>query len=424
MELAISIIEKMNWVIGILFTVCYAYQIFYVLVPFIIKHKPHKETKLHRIGVLISARNESSVIGQLIDSISEQDYPEEYLRVFVVADNCNDDTAEICRKKGATVYERFNTEKVGKGYALDYLLEHIDEDFGLNCVDAFIVLDADNLLEPDYVTEMNKTYCDGYKIITSYRNSKNYGDNWISAGYALWFIRESKYLNNSRALLNTSCAVSGTGFLFDRQLIQQEGGWHFYLLTEDIEFTTHNISKGIKVGFCGDAMLYDEQPVKFSQSWKQRMRWSRGFLQVISRYGGKLFKGVFTGKGTRFSCFDMLMTLAPAYILSTLGAITTVIGMILGVCIERPLFELINGLLILVFGGYGLMFGVGLITVITEWKKIHTSALKKIFYLFTFPIFMFTYIPISIVALFKKVGWAPIAHTRSVTVTQIKKEKV
>ena len=181
-------LENINLIIGIFFILCYAYQAFYILVPFIKKPKSHKKTVFHDIGILISARNEADVIGQLLDSIAQQDYPADRLRVFLVADNCTDETAHIARQKGAIVYERFNTKKVGKGYALSYLLSHIDRDFGLKTIDAFIVLDADNVLEPNYVTEMNKTYCDGYRITTSYRNSKNYAANWISAGYALWFL--------------------------------------------------------------------------------------------------------------------------------------------------------------------------------------------------------------------------------------------
>ncbi len=420
METVMKIIENMNFVIGIVFMVCYAYQLFYILVPFIVKRKPHKETIEHHIAVLISARNESTVIGQLIDSISAQDYNAEYLTVFVVADNCTDDTAKVAREHGAVVFERFNKEQVGKGYALDYLIKHIDEMPEYDKIEAFVVLDADNLLEPNYMTEMNKTYCDGFKVITSYRNSKNYGDNWISAGYSLWFIRESKYLNNSRALLGTSCAVSGTGFLFDRELIRREGGWRFHLLTEDIEFTTHNICKGVKVGYCYDAMLYDEQPVKFSQSWTQRLRWARGFLQVIGKYGFKLIGGIFTNKGARFSCYDMLMTLAPAYILTTASILSTVAGFIIAMVKgfdQTMLWSSVGGIL---WGGYVLVFLIGLLTVITERKKIHASTFKKILYLFTFPIFMYTYIPISIVALFKKVGWSPIQHTKAVSVTEIK----
>ena len=106
-------------------------------------------------------------------------------------------------------------DRVGKGYALQTLLGHLEQDYPAG-FDGYFVFDADNILDPDYIAAMNRTFSQGHDIVTSYRNSKNYGDNWISAGYALWFLRESRYLNHARSLLGTSCAVSGTGFLFSR----------------------------------------------------------------------------------------------------------------------------------------------------------------------------------------------------------------
>ena len=201
-----------------------------------------------------------------------------------MADNCTDETAKVARISGARVYKRFNLEKTGKGYALEELLRHISEDYPKNYFDGFFVFDADNVLEENYIEEMNKTFSDGYKIITSYRNSKNYGDNWISAGYSLWFLRESRYLNHARFLLGNSCAVSGTGFFFSREIFEKCGGWPFHLLTEDIEFSVHNITHGEKIGFCKNAVLYDEQPVLFSQSWHQRMRWAKGYRRTYKKH--------------------------------------------------------------------------------------------------------------------------------------------
>ena len=68
-----------------------------------------------------------------------------------------------------------------------------------NEFDGYIVLDADNVLERDFVSRMNETFSEGKDIVTCYRDSKNYGDNWISAGYGLWFLRESRYLNGARS---------------------------------------------------------------------------------------------------------------------------------------------------------------------------------------------------------------------------------
>ena len=205
------------------------------------------------------------MIGDLLDSIRMQDYPAEKVHPFVIADNCSDNTADVALKHGAQVYTRHNTRKIGKGYALEKLLERIHQDHPEG-YDAYLVFDADNLLKEDYLKRMNESLNEGNDIVTSYRNSKNYASNWISAGYALWFLRESRFLNHPRNLLHSSCSVSGTGFCFTREVCEELGGWPFHLLTEDIEFSVHEIIKGRKIAFCKDAELYDEQPVTFAQS--------------------------------------------------------------------------------------------------------------------------------------------------------------
>ena len=184
-------VSSFNFAVWIFFIVCYSYQMLYIAVPFVKKEKPHKPAKQHRFAVLVSARNESAVIANLIESIKDQTYPEELVDIFLVADNCTDNTAEIARNCGANVYERFDKVNVGKGYAMNFMLNKIKEEYGEDKFDAYFVFDADNVLDPNYIEEMNKSFSDGYDILTSYRNSKNYGDNWISAGYALWFLRES-----------------------------------------------------------------------------------------------------------------------------------------------------------------------------------------------------------------------------------------
>ncbi len=414
-----SIIEKINLIVGIVFFICYSYQFFFVIIPFIIKPKEHKEVKYHKYAILIPARNEGFVIKQLLDSISEQTYPQDLITTFVVADNCVDNTASIAREQNAVVLERENKEFRGKGHALDYLFEYIKATYSYNEFDGYFVFDADNVLEKNYIEEMNKGFSDGYKILTSYRNSKNYGDNWVSAGYALWFLRESKYLNHSRFLLNTSCAISGTGFLFSKEIVENNNGWKCYLLTEDIEFTVSNVIKGEKIGYCSKAIFYDEQPIKFRQSWKQRMRWARGYLQVYGKYGWSMIKGAFKGN---FSCYDMSMTTMPAIVLTILCFMTNIINLMIAIVLKTPILLSLKPFLDIFISIYLTVFILGAITIVSEWKNIHTSAFKKILYGFTFPIFMMTYIPISFIALFKNVHWEQIEHKKAMTLTDIKKK--
>jgi len=414
----VQTIKLINYIVSAVFFVCYFYQFAYVLVPFLLKEKRENQTnEFKRYAVLISARNESAVIGNLIKSIKRQDYPSELVDVFVVADNCDDDTAEVSRNAGAIVWERQNKELVGKGYALDYLYHKIKEEYSDKNYDGFFVFDADNILDGKYISEMNKTFTQGYKVVTSYRNSKNYDSNWISAGYALWFLRESKYINNSRMLLGTSCAISGTGFLVSREMLEKTNGWKYFLLTEDIQFTVDTITSGECIGYSKNAVLYDEQPVKFSQSWRQRMRWSKGFYQVFNHYGNKLFMGFVKDKS--FACFDLFMTIAPAIILTSLTIIMNVIGAVVYHAKGFDASDLINMMVNSLVNMYLIVYALGFITTMTEWKQIHTTPFKKILYTFTFPIFLGTYVLISVMALFKKVKWEPIHHSQSISIEEM-----
>ncbi len=410
-----------NCVISVIFTLCYAYQFFYIFVGLLKKPKKFSAKKQHRFAVVVSARNESSVIGNLISSIRNQNYPQELVDIFIIADNCTDNTAEIARSAGAIVYERFNKEQVGKGYALDWMFNIIESEYADRNYEGYIIFDADNVLDPNYIAEMNKVFDNGYRIITSYRNSKNYDTNWITAGYSLWFLREARYLNNARMQLGTSCAISGTGFLVSADVIRENNGWIHHLLTEDIEFTTDSIIHGEKIGYCADAILYDEQPTKFSQSYTQRLRWAKGFYQVFRNYGGKLIKGIFKGS---FSCFDMLMTIMPAMLLTLISIAINIIAIPIGIINHsNDLMTLVSILVKTVANFYGMFFLLGLITTITEADQIHCSKPKRVLYLFTFPLFMLTYVPIAIVALFRKIEWKPINHSVSKSLTEICGEK-
>ena len=397
---------------------CYAYQLFYILYALAIKPKRFpKVEQTRRYAVMISARNEAQVIGQLIQSIRENDYPASLVDIHVVADNCTDDTAAICRQAGAYVVERFNQAQKGKGYALDHLYAQIVATRGSDYYDGYFVFDADNLLDKRYITEMDKCFAQGHRIITSYRNSKNYGTNWISSGYSLWFLREAAYLNHPRFMLNTSCAISGTGFLLHKDILKDQNGWKHYLLTEDIEFSADNIAKGEKIAYCHWAMIYDEQPVTMAQSWTQRLRWSKGFLQVMRNYSPRLLKNL-PRKG--FSCFDILMTIAPAFFL-TVSNLLLNLGALVYSLIWAPgvTHQILAGNLQMVLWAYLLLFGVGLITVITERKHIRCSTRKKVKSIFTFPLFILTYIPISIHALFARVEWKPITHSVAIHLDEL-----
>ena len=412
----------LNLVCGGLFVACYAHQIFYVFYTLFKKHKTYPETdKTNRYAVLICGRNEENVIGYLIDSLKNQDYPTDKVDIYVCADNCTDHTADVARERGATVLERFNTQLVGKGYALSELIQMIYDAHGMDAYAGYFVVDADNLLDPHFISEMDKCFCSGenYGVIAGYRNSKNFDENWLSSGYSVWFLHEGKQLNNARSLLGVSGAVSGTGFMIHKDVLKNQGGWIHHLLIEDVEFSADNLTKGVKIGYCHDAILYDEQPVNFIQSWHQRMRWVKGYLQVLRRYGGRIVKGIFKKGG--FSCYDLLTNIGAAYLLVPAAVLINIVYLVLTLIFtpQKFLMALITAL-ISVGMGYLAMFFLSFFACITEKKRIKASTGKRIKAMFVFPFFMFSFVPIAIVAFFTpKVKWRPIEHRVTVTVDDV-----
>lgn len=414
---AIRTLRTVFTVVGSAFFVLYFYQLIYTVIGLVHNKWPQtKPLREHRFAAIISARNEEKVIANLLESLRAQNYPREKLDIFVIADNCTDGTADIALEHGARVYERRDTRRQGKGYALAYFFRCLKRD-GLDVYDGYMIFDADNIVDPDFTREMNRLFDTGeYGAITGYRNSSNFAANWISSGYAIWFLREARFLNGPRMHLGTNCHVSGTGFLVSADVIRRNGGWPFFLLTEDIQFSVACAAQNIRIGYCESAIVYDEQPTTFKQSWCQRLRWSKGFYQVNGRYAGSLIAGTVSMPGrAAWSCFDMLATIAPGTILIlaellVLGGIALSVWNLPAWLAHFVLRRCGRFAVRFLVEYYLLMLLYGLLTVISEWSRIRCPGVKKILYCFTFPIFMLTYVPISITALFRKVSWTPIAH--------------
>lgn len=408
-------LSTINFLMAALFAACYCYQAVFAVVRLLQRRRVFTAKKLCRYAVLIAARNESAVIAQLLESIRGQDYPQDLLDIYVVADNCTDNTADIAASCGARVFERQNKMQVGKGYALRFLLEKIQETYPEDRYDGYFVFDADNLLDPHYVTEMNKVFSNGNQVVTGYRNTKNFGDNWITAGYGLWFLRESEYLNRPRDYLGTSCNVSGTGFLFAQDLLDELGGWEYFLLTEDLEFTADLVARGKKIAYCGTAIAYDEQPTSFKQSIIQRSRWVKGYLQVVAKRGGSMARTMI-GEGS-FSCYDMLMCAIPAVVITVISLVLNGVMLVVGITSARQEMGIFfMSLAMSAVNSYATMYLMGIMTLITEWKRIRCSRGKKIAYSFTFPFFVFSFGIAMLVAVFGNIEWKPIKHSVALSI--------
>lgn len=262
---------------------------YFVLAFFGLKRKKEKKnyTPTKKFAMVVAAHNEEVVIGKLIESMLNQNYPRELFDIFVIADNCTDNTAKIARKYGVYVYERFNKDQRGKGYALEWIFDKI---FKMQKkYDAIAIFDADNLVSKNWCKEINSKMLEGYKVVQGYIDSKNPNDSWIAASYSIAFWTQNRMYQLARANVGLSNQIGGTGFAIDTEILK-ELGWGATCLTEDLEFSCKLILNGEKVGWAHDAIIYDEKPLTLKQSWVQRRRWMQGFTDVATRYFFKLFK--------------------------------------------------------------------------------------------------------------------------------------
>ena len=295
LETLLNIFQTVLFLIG-------CYYLVVALFSLTVAKAAPKSHEQHRFALLVAAHNEESVIGELVESLKGLDYPVDKFDVFVVADNCTDKTAELAKNAGAYVWERFNTEKRGKGYAMEFAFEKL---FAMdNTHEYFCVFDADNLVEKDFLVRMNEKINEGYSAVQGYLDSKNPTDNWLTFSYSLWYWINNRVAQLSRGNLGLGCRLGGTGFAVSSKLIR-EYGWGATCLAEDTEFTLKLALSDIKVGWAHDAVVFDEKPRQLGTSIHQRQRWMQGLSEVATRFVKPLFeKGI---KERSASALHMLM---------------------------------------------------------------------------------------------------------------------
>ena len=260
-----------------------------------------------KFALVVAAHNEEMVISQILDSMKNLDYPKELYDIFVIADNCNDCTANIARACGVNVYERTNAMQRGKGYALEWMFQII---FAMETqYDAIAIFDADNLLSKNFLMQMNYKLKQGFKVVQGYIDSKNPHDSWISESYSISFWTANRLFQLARANLGLSNQIGGTGFCMGTDILRKLG-WGATCLTEDLEFTCKLVLNNYKVGWCHNAIVYDERPLSLKASYIQRIRWMQGFTDVASRFFCKLMKkAIVEGDFVAFDC--ALYTIQP-----------------------------------------------------------------------------------------------------------------
>lgn len=382
-------------------------------IPFPEKNMKQDNPHIHnQFAMIIPAHNEEKVIAGIIGSLKKQQYPSHLYDIFVICDNCTDKTEYVAKKSGATVMIRQNNNKRGKGYALEWAFTRI---FNLEKkYDAVCVFDADNVVSSHYLYEVNQMLVAGHQVIQGYIDSKNPFDSWISLSYSIAFWLSNRVFQQTRYNLGLSCELCGTGFCI-RSTVIQDIGWGATCLTEDLEFTMKLVLNDKKVSFCKKAIVYDEKPLTFMQSWRQRKRWMQGHTDCATRYLPKLFKkslkegnlmafdcAVYLFQPMRFICFGMAMIFSWSEVV-----FPTAPFYIVGYSFPAEIWSL------MVF--VQMLFGPLVVLFDKKWD------IKIILGFLIYPFYCFTWLPVTIAGIknAQKKEWSHTRHSRNISIDEI-----
>lgn len=379
----------------------------------VITHAPQKS-----FAVLVAAHNEEQVIGALIENLLKMKYPRELYDIFVICDNCTDSTVEVVRSyEGVYACERHNLNQRGKGYAVEWMLKELWK--MPRSYDGVVIFDADNLVATDFLDYMNNDLCNGVKVVQGYLDTKNPSDSWVSSANAInyWFCNRLWQL--PRYNLGLSNFLGGTGMCFDAKLLQ-EMGWGATSLVEDLEFTVRCIQRGIYPKFNFDAKVYDEKPITFRASARQRLRWMQGHFDVTRKY---LLPVLWEGIKER----NMVKIDAALYIFNGYNFLA---GFFIGVIYYgdmilpgAPHLTSVYGLLP-VWLSVPYMLYVLMQTPLAMY--LERVEWKQYVRLITFPIFLLSWWPITVHAFFTQNNkqWSHTQHTRVIRLEDVQSKQL
>ncbi len=396
-----NIIKEILKIIDILMFIYMLYYAFTILFLFLKNKSIKSHEKLCRFAIIIPARNEEKVVGNLIDSLKKQNYPKDLYDIFVIPNNCNDKTEQIAMQKEAKVIKCTIPVK-SKGDVLRYTFNYLKS----SNYNAYIIFDADNIVQPEFLGKANDAVLDGYNIAQGYRESKNPEDSWISNCYSLHYWIQNIFLNKVRMNANWSSFINGTGVIISKDFIEKHG-YNVETMTEDIELSVQCALKKEKIAFVQEAITYDEQVTSLKDSLKQRLRWSIGTIQCLMRYGKKLIKV------KSITSVDMLFFLL-APLAQVAGILVFIAHLTLGIITNTQINYISKGISII------LCYSTSIIISVITLKLSNKSIIKNIKGILTYPVFLFTWIPLNVIALFKrKYKWKQIKHTKIVSIDKM-----
>lgn len=350
-------------------------------------------------SIVIPARYESIVLESLLISIESQSLKVNPEDVYIILEPKDIEDVKIVNNHHMSIIYRTDLTKQRKGYALNDAFKRI---YHKN-YDAYFIIDADNILDCDFIKNMSKTLSLGYDIGVGYRTPKNPNDSLTSAVSSLTFSLINTLNNRQRVHHHKTITISGTGFYVKGSVISSLKGYPFTSLTEDYELSLYATLMGFNTYYNESAIFYDEQPVYYNESIIQRTRWVKGYFMARRKYLPKIKKQLFKHPLNINSLITEYIGVRP-YIYLIISLILYIISSLFSIT------NIIISLLIL----YLILYLLTLLMLIKEDGRLNLTKDMSIKVLLFNPIFLLSYIRCALVALFTpNLEWQRINHNKN-----------
>lgn len=245
--------------------------------------------KQNKFAVLVPAYREDAVIVSVAKEALKQKYPSTCYDVIVIADSLQAETLEDLAKLPIKLIQVY-LEKSTKVKALRAALDQLENDY-----DIALILDADNIMEEDFLNKMNLEYNAGSKIIQARRIAKNLNTSFAILDAFSEIVNNHIFRKGSQAL-NLSSPLIGSGMVFPYALlkeilshIQAVGGF-------DRELQVKVVEQGFKIRYVHEAVVLDEKVAKSEVFANQRRRWLSSQFLYIRKFFKKGLLALLKGK--------------------------------------------------------------------------------------------------------------------------------
>ena len=266
------------------------------------------EGPLPRLAVVMPAHNEADGIAACVTTMQASLDKTRSCKLFVVADNCQDDTAAIAKQAGAKVLVRQNDEKRGKGYALDYAFTALlQEPF-----DGFVIVDADSQVDGDFISAFQKAFAQGEKALQCrYRVGNPDASPRSRLQHVAWLAFNELRLAG-RDQLNLSVGILGNGFALSRAVLEAVP-YSAGSIAEDLEYHLRLVKAGFSVRYLDSVTVRADAPNQDANAAVQRSRWEGGRFRLIGEHVPSLFVEVMRGQIRLLEPLAELLLLPLAY---------------------------------------------------------------------------------------------------------------